>query len=163
VDINDGSKLLGRRRALQILGVGLAAGGLIGLPGCKQEGSAGSAAPAPAPPAPAPAAPPPVAPAPAPTPAAPPPEAAAAPEPADAGALNCKTQVAFDENAATMRRALQYKEQSAEPLNKCVDCVQFEAGKYGACGACKLFAGAVNPGGSCLSFAPRQADAGKPG
>jgi hypothetical protein len=134
----------------------------LGLPGCKQEGSGGSATPAPPPAAAAP--PPPPAPAaPAPTPAAPPPEAAAAPEPADAGALNCKTQVAFDENAATMRRALQYKEQSADAAKKCVDCVQFEAGRFGACGACKLFAGAVNPEGSCLSFAPRQSDAGKPG
>ena len=40
-----------------------------------------------------------------------------------------------------------------QPGKKCSNCAQFEAGKYKECGGCKLFAGAVNPEGYCLSWA----------
>lgn len=51
-------------------------------------------------------------------------------------------------------RALQYKEESDQADKKCSGCAQFEGKKYGDCGACKLFTGAVNPNGVCLSYAP---------
>jgi len=178
-DSLDGTALLGRRRALQLLGVGLTAGGLLGLPGCKEgagsqstELSGGSAAPAAAPRPPAQVAPPPVETAPAPA-AQPPPQAAqpppaqAAPPPAEApapaqaapaptqGGLSCKTAAPIDEASQSLRRALQYHEAGTTPEKRCRLCAQFEAGKYGPCGGCKLFTGAVNPEGVCLSFAPR--------
>jgi hypothetical protein len=67
--------------------------------------------------------------------------------------LNCKTKVAIDPAAAQMRRTLQYAEKSNVPGKRCDNCAQWEAGKYKDCGGCKLFAGAVNPAGYCLSWA----------
>lgn len=138
--------LMARRKTLKVLG--LAAGGLLVFPACKEAAK-------PSPPA---AAPPPVVKPP--EVAAKPPEPAAAPagEPPATNAvgdLNCKEKAAIDETSKGLRRALQYKEKSAEAGKNCKGCAQFEAGKYGDCGACKLFTGAVNPEGHCLSFAPK--------
>ena len=72
-------------------------------------------------------------------------------------ALNCKSKIPVDPVATQMRRNLQYMEKSNQPGKKCITCVQFEAGKYKECGGCKLFAGAVNPDGSCLSWAAKKA------
>lgn len=72
-------------------------------------------------------------------------------------ALNCKNKVPVDPAAVQMRRNLQYAEKSNQPGKKCSNCAQFEAGKYKECGGCKLFAGAVNPEGSCLSWAAKKA------
>jgi hypothetical protein len=86
---------------------------------------------------------------------------AAAQAPADAGQpaaasnLNCKEKAPIDDASKQLRRALQYKEKSAEAGKNCKGCAQFEAAKYGDCGACKLFTGAVNPEGHCLSYAPK--------
>jgi High potential iron-sulfur protein len=74
---------------------------------------------------------------------------------ADAG-LNCKTKVTVDPPAQQMRRTLQYAEKSNTPGKKCENCLQYEAGKYKECGGCKLFAGAVNPAGYCLSWAAKK-------
>jgi len=74
---------------------------------------------------------------------------------ADAG-LNCKNKVAIDPAAQQMRRTLQYAEKSNTPGKKCDNCAQWEAGKYKECGGCKLFAGAVNPAGHCLSWAAKK-------
>ncbi len=71
-------------------------------------------------------------------------------------ALNCKTKIPVDPAAMQVRRNLQYKEKSEQPGKKCSNCAQFEAGKYKECGGCKLFAGAVNPEGSCLSWAAKK-------
>lgn len=71
------------------------------------------------------------------------------------GGGSCETRVPFDEQAGTLRKTLQYKEQSPMPDKKCSLCLQFEAGKYADCGGCKLFGGAVNAEGYCLSFAPK--------
>ncbi|MDP3503417.1 MAG: high-potential iron-sulfur protein [Myxococcales bacterium] len=89
-----------------------------------------------------------------------PPEPAAAPAaeaPAAnaAGDLNCKEKAPIDDASKQLRRALQYKEKTAEAGKNCKGCAQYEAGKYGDCGACKLFTGAVNPEGHCLSDAPK--------
>jgi len=72
-------------------------------------------------------------------------------------ALNCKSKIPVDPVAVQMRRNLQYAEKSTQPGKKCSNCAQFEAGKYKECGGCKLFAGAVNPEGSCLSWAAKKA------
>ncbi|MCA2980177.1 MAG: hypothetical protein INH41_08385 [Myxococcaceae bacterium] len=156
-------KQIDRRKTLQVLGIGLA--GSVLLPACKkEEAAAPKAAPPPAPPPVA--APPPAAPAAAaPEAAAAPPSAtaggeaapAAAPSTAEAkaeGDLNCKEAAPIDDTSKGLRRALQYKEKSDDAAKKCSGCVQFEAAKYGGCGACKLFTGAVNPNGVCLSYAP---------
>jgi hypothetical protein len=78
---------------------------------------------------------------------------------ADAPALNCKEKVELDENQVGLRRALQYKEKAPTPDKHCSICIQFEEGKYGECGGCKVLGGAVNPNGVCLSFAPKLAPA----
>ncbi len=70
--------------------------------------------------------------------------------------LNCKTKAAIDPAAAQMRRTLQYAEKSNVPGKRCDNCAQFEAGKYKECGGCKLFGGAVNPQGHCLSWAAKK-------
>ena len=72
-------------------------------------------------------------------------------------APSCKNKVPVDPAAVQMRRNLQYMEKSNQPGKKCSTCAQFEAGKYKECGGCKLFAGAVNPEGSCLSWAAKKA------
>jgi hypothetical protein len=80
---------------------------------------------------------------------------------AEGAALRCKDKVALDEAGIQLRRNLQYKEKFADPTKKCSLCAQFDAGKYAECGGCKVLPGAVNPEGTCLSFAPK-ADAAKP-
>ena len=70
------------------------------------------------------------------------------------GDVNCKEAAPIDETSKGLRRALQYKEKTDDAAKKCSGCAQFEAKKYGGCGACKLFTGAVNPNGVCLSYAP---------
>lgn len=126
---NDGANLMKRRRALQVIGVGLsAASGLFVLQGCNkgggEAGSGGTGA-----------------------------GGGSAPPKSSA----CMDKVEVDDNARQLRKTLQYKEKTDNPAKKCSGCAQYEAGKYGDCGGCKLFAGGVNPEGVCLSFAPIQA------
>lgn len=148
--VRDSEHRVNRRRALHILGLA-SAGGLLAAAGCaKQEAAPPPPSPTPAPPAPAPAAPPAAA-----TEAAPAAAAPAGTETAAAG--SCDSAAPIDDASKTMRRALQYKEKSDFADKNCGGCVQYEAAKYGACGACKLFTGAVAPGGHCLSYAPKQA------
>ncbi len=117
MDHNDDSKL-GRRQAMQVLGLGLtAAGFLIADPASAAE------------------------------------PAAKKPDAAPAGG-SCKDKAPIDAASKQLRSALQYKEKSDAPDKKCITCAQYEAKKYGDCGACKLFTGAVNPEGACLSYAP---------
>ncbi|HZX42601.1 MAG TPA: high-potential iron-sulfur protein [Myxococcaceae bacterium] len=68
----------------------------------------------------------------------------------------CKGKVPVDPAAAAVRRNLQYSEKSKEPGKKCSNCAQYEEGKYKECGGCKLFAGAVNPDGNCLSWVAKK-------
>ena len=72
---------------------------------------------------------------------------------ARADTVNCTKAVPLDPTAMQMRRTLQYAEKSNVPGKKCSNCGQFEAGKFKECGGCKLFSGAVNPAGYCLSWA----------
>ena len=53
-----------------------------------------------------------------------------------------------------MRTTLQYVEKSPHADKMCKGCAQYDATKHNPCGGCKLFAGPVQPGGHCLSFAP---------
>ena len=76
---------------------------------------------------------------------------------AQAAAPSCKNKVPVDAAAVQMRRNLQYVEKSNQAGKKCSNCAQFEAGKYKECGGCKLFQGAVNPEGVCLSWAAKKA------
>jgi hypothetical protein len=78
---------------------------------------------------------------------------------AETAELRCKERVALDEAAVSLRRALQYKEKAPTAEKHCAICAQFEEGKYGDCGGCKVLVGAVNPNGVCLSFAPKTAPA----
>ena len=118
---------LNRRRALQVIGMGVSAmGGLLATAGCKSE---------------------------APPPAAKPVEKPVE-KPAEPAAAGCPGQEAIDEGSQNLRKALQYVEVSPQAGKACTGCAQFEAGKYQTCGGCKLFAGPVAPAGYCLSFAP---------
>lgn len=141
-DNDERNTLIGRRQTLKALG--LTAGGLVVLSGFR-EALAGPPAAKPAAKAAA-------------VDAGQPAAAKAAVDagqPAAANNLNCKEKAPIDETSKQLRRAVQYKEKSAEAGKNCKGCAQFEAGKYGDCGACKLFTGAVNPEGHCLSYAPK--------
>ena len=121
---NGESKLVGRRRTLQLLGVGLGAGGLLALSGCPKSSSSGGGG---------------------------------------GGKTSTSDQdcdSTIDETSRNLRKVLQYNDKAVDPAKHCEICAQFEAGKYGDCGACKLFTGPVNPKGGCLSFAPKGAEAG---
>lgn len=126
----------------------MAAGGLLVFPACKPD----TKVPSPVPPLAAP---------PAAVAAVPPEPAAKPPEPGEptaakaGGELNCKEKAPIDETSKGLRRALQYKENSAEAGKNCQGCAQYTVGTYGDCGGCKLFTGAVNPAGHCLSYAPK--------
>ena len=125
----DRANLMVRRQALQVIGAGVAAaGGLLVLQGCNRSGSQSSG-----------------------------PGGAGSGSGASSG--SCKDKVEVDETAQQLRKTLQYKEKSDTPGKKCNICAQFEAARFTAlgCGGCKLFGGAVNPEGVCLSFAPLQA------
>jgi High potential iron-sulfur protein len=71
------------------------------------------------------------------------------------GGGTCGDKNPGDDNAKQLRKNLQYKEKAIPAEKRCSLCVQFEPGKYGDCGGCKLFGGGVNPEGGCLSFAPK--------
>ncbi len=112
---------LGRRQVMQVLGLGVTAGGLLLVKASEAL-------------------------------AAPPPKGA--PKAPAAAPLTCTDKAPIDETSKTLRAALQYKEKYDVPEKKCSGCAQYEAKKFGECGACKLFTGAVAPDGVCLSFAP---------
>jgi hypothetical protein len=127
-------KKLGRRRALEILGIGLAAGGLVATGvGCGKKdtpadngggGGAGGGT-------------------------------------ATGGGADCSQDI--DEGSKTLRRTLQYKPKAVVPEKHCSACAQFIPTKYPGCGGgCKLIPGPVKPEGGCLSFAPIGSDAAPP-
>lgn len=123
----NGTNFIGRRRALQVIGVGItAAAASSALVGCSK-------------------------------PSAPAPSGGGGGGAAPAATGACMDRVEVDEAAKNMRKILQYKEKADDPNKICTNCAQFDAGKYADCGGCKLFAGAVNPNGGCLSFAPKNA------
>ena len=78
------------------------------------------------------------------------------------GELNCNDPSYYDAQSAQMRKTLQYVEKSEKEGKYCNNCMQYlakaENGKGpDGCGGCKLFTGPVNPKGYCLSYAPKQA------
>ena len=124
----NGSKLLGRRDTIHLLGVGLAATGLFGLAACKQDNGApqGGGSPSPSPVATTP-------------PAATAPADTAAANGAAAGTCDSPIEAA----SKTSRKVMQYKNPAAIPEKHCSACSQFIEAKYGDCGGCKLFTGPV--------------------
>ncbi len=122
---NGESNLVGRRRTLQLLGVGLGAGGLLALTGCPKSGGGSSTD-----------------------------------SKGNAPQQDCNATI--DDASKNLRKVLQYTDKAVAPEKNCAACAQFEAGKYGDCGGCKLFTGPVNPKGGCLSFAPKVAEGGAP-
>lgn len=67
----------------------------------------------------------------------------------------CNTPI--EEASKQLRKTLQYKEKADNPEKVCKACAQYDTGKFGDCGGCKLFQGPVKPEGGCLSFAPKSA------
>jgi hypothetical protein len=134
---NGSDKQVGRRRVLQLvgvgLGVGLGAGSLLGLEGCKDKGSEGASSSgggtgtgtAPA-----------------------------------TGGKDCKSPL--DDTSKGLRRTLQYKAKADDPAKQCSGCAQFQPGAYADCGGCKLITGPVRAEGGCLSFAPIGGEGGAP-
>jgi len=83
-------------------------------------------------------------------------------EAAGGGELNCNDPADYDAQSAQMRKTLQYVEKTEKEGKYCSNCMQYlEKSSNGkgpsGCGGCKLFAGPVNPKGYCLSYAPKQA------
>lgn len=71
-------------------------------------------------------------------------------------APNCAAPPGLTPDERTKRSQLQYLEAATDPAKKCMDCTFFTAPTGGAfCGPCSLGLGAVNPHGTCMSFAPR--------
>ncbi len=75
------------------------------------------------------------------------------------GGTGCKAPV--DANSKQMRSTLKYVDKTADEKKRCDNCAQYEAGKHGDCGGCKLFTGPVQPGGYCMSWAAKP-DAAQP-
>jgi hypothetical protein len=72
-------------------------------------------------------------------------------------AVNCTSPPGLTPDERMKRGQLNYAESSADPARKCADCTFFTASAQNAaaCGPCTLGLGAVNPLGTCDSFAPR--------
>jgi hypothetical protein len=66
--------------------------------------------------------------------------------------LVCADPAQMTSAEASVRRTLNYVEQSADPARVCSGCEFFSAAA-GGCGTCEMFSGkAVNPGGHCDSW-----------
>ena len=135
--MEESSKPIDRRRALQLIG-GLALGGLAFVAACKKNSDEDAA------------------------PASTSKPAAGGGTGASGGGQSCQNAAPIDDASKQMRRTLAYVEKSNRAGANCAGCSQFIAGQYGACGGCKLFTGAVNPQGVCLSYAPLNAPAPSP-
>lgn len=135
-DVSQKTDLVGRRQALKLFGVAAAGGALI-LAGCNTKPAAESAAGDAA-------------------------KAGSAPGSGAAGG-SCQDKVAIEPEKLQIRTVLQYMEKSNNPAKQCSSCAQYIAAQYGNCGGCKLLAGAVNPAGLCLSYAPIAAPGAAPG
>ncbi len=61
----------------------------------------------------------------------------------------------IDQASQQLRTSLQYKDVSDQPGKRCDNCSQYTAGTHGDCGGCNLFTGPVQPGGYCISWAPK--------
>lgn len=72
-----------------------------------------------------------------------------------------ETQVCVDPDRlsgadASLRSAMEYVRQSADPATRCSACAFFTAdGEDGRCGQCALLSGPVHGGGHCVSWSPR--------
>lgn len=132
-DKNNGNTVsLGRRRSLQLIGAGLAASGLVAL-GCKGGGGGASSS------------------------------GGGDNTGTSSGTGTPAIDCTIDDQSKTTRRTLQYNDKAVSPEKMCKNCAQFEPGKYGDCGGgCKVITGPVQPGGGCLSFAPKGGDGGSP-
>ncbi len=71
--------------------------------------------------------------------------------------LNCASPPGMTPDERAKRGQFNYLEAAADPARKCSACTFFSAGAQAtnACGPCTLGLGAVNPNGTCDSFAPR--------
>jgi hypothetical protein len=69
-----------------------------------------------------------------------------------APALVCTDTSALSPIDIQIRTALAYVDVSTEPGKTCAGCQQFLPALPGACGACKVVKGPINPGGNCKSF-----------
>jgi hypothetical protein len=66
--------------------------------------------------------------------------------------LVCTDTSALSPIDIQIRTALAYVDVSTEPGKTCAGCQQFLPALPGACGACKVVKGPINPGGNCKSF-----------
>jgi hypothetical protein len=72
----------------------------------------------------------------------------------EGGEVVCDTS-GIDAQSKQMRKTLQYVSKSPKEGKQCNNCMQWIKPKAGEkCGGCKLFSGPVNPNGYCLSYAP---------
>jgi len=72
-------------------------------------------------------------------------------------ALSCTDLTGVDPAAVQTRTAMSYQDTGPDPSRHCSGCQFFTAGAAGQCGTCQLFAGPINPNGTCNSFAAKQA------
>lgn len=73
----------------------------------------------------------------------------------EAPALDCTNPPGLEDAQRAQRTALQYKDRSPDPFKTCEKCNFFTAAAPEQCGGCTLNLGAVNPRGTCVSFAPK--------
>lgn len=74
------------------------------------------------------------------------------PEPAS---LDCSNPPGLTDAQRAVRTNLGYVEATTDATKACLLCNFYTAAAPGQCGECTLNMGAVNPAGSCNSFAPR--------
>jgi hypothetical protein len=71
-------------------------------------------------------------------------------------ALNCQSPPGLTPDERTKRAQFSYQDQGTDPSRHCDKCTFFTAAaQANQCGACSLGLGAVNPAGTCNSFAPK--------
>lgn len=69
-----------------------------------------------------------------------------------ASALSCSDTTGLTPDEIKLRTDLAYTEPSVDPTKACEKCNFYRAAGAGACGACTLIKGGINPTGSCKSY-----------
>lgn len=64
----------------------------------------------------------------------------------------CRDTTGLSEQDMTMRRNLNYIDDTERPEERCDNCALYKKPENGGCGGCLLFAGPVTPQGWCSSW-----------
>lgn len=71
--------------------------------------------------------------------------------------LSCTDTSALSSDDATMRKTLEYVDQTPAPPKQCDACQLYKAAAPETCGGCTVLKGPINPKGYCKSFVQKTA------